>query len=365
LKTLNATEKTTRYACDALGRRIWKYGPTAAAPNVYYTYNDQWQILAEYTDDTTCRQWFTYGNYIDEVLGRNAHPYGLILAMQYYAHDHLYSPAALANYNGFTVWERYEYDAYGRVQVLSSEFSVLSSSQYANPFTFTGRQLDILDSGALRHMHYRHRDYSPTLGRFMQHDPLGINPGYSNLNPFGPMNQYHDGRNIYEYVNSRATIIIDTLGLAISYPGMFPPHVRDDTPPWYERCHKAAKDVHSRVHKTDKFMRHCTASCELTKEMGNLCAWIMGTSYELATRRNFRQDMHNNKLGRLCADDVDECGDKPYKSCEECCENNRDNQWKDGPYIIPNPFPGASYCNTRRIIFPKSHLYREKDKKCL
>ena len=36
--------------------------------------NDPWQILTEYTADTTCRQWFTYGNTIDAVLSINPHP---------------------------------------------------------------------------------------------------------------------------------------------------------------------------------------------------------------------------------------------------------------------------------------------------
>jgi RHS repeat-associated protein len=200
-----------RYAYDALGRRIWKYGPTAAAPNVVYYYNDQWQILCEYTGDTTCRQWFTYGNYVDEVLSRNAHPMP-IPAMQFYTHDHLYSPAALANYFGNAVLERYEYDAYGRVQVLSSEFSVLSSSQYANLYAFTGRQLDILDSGALHHMHYRHRDYSPKLGRFMQHDPLGhlVILGRGGLSP--NLHNYFD-INLYAYAKESPLLFRDSNGL--------------------------------------------------------------------------------------------------------------------------------------------------------
>jgi len=80
------------YAYDALGRRIWKHDPTAAAADVYYYYNDQWQILCEYNAETTCRQWFSYGNYIDEVMSRNTHPTDMQMA-QYYAHDHLYSPA--------------------------------------------------------------------------------------------------------------------------------------------------------------------------------------------------------------------------------------------------------------------------------
>jgi len=61
-----------------------------------YASNDQWQILCEYADAATCRQWFTYGNYIDEVLSRNTSP-TLMLVMQYYAHDHLYSPALIVS----------------------------------------------------------------------------------------------------------------------------------------------------------------------------------------------------------------------------------------------------------------------------
>jgi len=51
-----------------------------------------------------------YGNYIDEPLER-VHPMGYITG--YYVHDHLYSTAAFLNSAG-TVWQRYEYDAYGR-----------------------------------------------------------------------------------------------------------------------------------------------------------------------------------------------------------------------------------------------------------
>jgi RHS repeat-associated protein len=191
--------------------------------------SDLLQILCEYTADTTCRQWFTYGNTIDEVLSRNEHPYGLILAMQYYAHDHLYSPAALANYNGFTVWERYEYDAYGKVTITgrgadstwyTADDVTLSASAYHNPFTFTGRQLDILDAGNLHHMHYRHRDYSPTLGRFLQHDPLGITDAverslnYLNIPNFlMPLIQYYDALSLYEYGRSNSLLNTDSLGL--------------------------------------------------------------------------------------------------------------------------------------------------------
>ena len=56
---------------------------------------DPRRIPAEYTAPATCRQWYTYGKYIDEVLSRNTHLAGMPLTMRYYVHDHSYSSAAL------------------------------------------------------------------------------------------------------------------------------------------------------------------------------------------------------------------------------------------------------------------------------
>ncbi len=211
------------YAYDALGRRIGKFD-AAALEVTYYYYNDQWQILAEY-DGTAFGNRYVYGNYIDEVLvmndGTDDH---------YYLHDHLYSPAALLDDTGADV-ERYEYDAYGSVRILNSEFSILNSSQYGNPHAFTGRQLDILDSGTLHHMHYRHRDYSPQLGRFMQQDPFGVNPAGRTENPFFAHLQYTDGVNIYEYGKSGPVLHADSLGLFAMVPPYIPP--RDGRDEWY------------------------------------------------------------------------------------------------------------------------------------
>jgi len=110
---------------------------------------------------------FTYGNYIDEVLMRNP--------VIYYVHDHLYSPVALVWSTG-TVIERYEYDAYGEPNILDASYNKRSSSLYANPYYLTGRTFDFLDNGSLTLADYRHRSYDSYAGRFLQNDPLGINP---------------------------------------------------------------------------------------------------------------------------------------------------------------------------------------------
>jgi len=88
-----------------------------------------------------------------------------------------------------------EYGAYGRRDVMDSSFNMLSESSYFSDIGFTGREIDTLDQASRQHMHYRHRGYSPELGRFLQHVPPGVDPHDWNLNPFLPKNQYTDGLN--------------------------------------------------------------------------------------------------------------------------------------------------------------------------
>ncbi len=115
----------------------------------------------------------------------------------YYVHDYLYSPAALTDDQG-TVLERYEYDAYGDCNVLEPNYAPDpdGKSDYDNPYLFTGRRLDILDSNSLKIMYYRARYYDPYTGRFMQPDPIN----------------YGDGMNYYEYVRNNQKCSNEPLG---------------------------------------------------------------------------------------------------------------------------------------------------------
>lgn len=138
----------------------------------------------------------------------------------FYGHDHLYSPVVLFLFIG-TISERYEYDAYGAVHVMSSLYTAKNESSLRNPVAFTGRSLDVLDRDAggvpqLQIMYYRARYYDPQTGRFMQRDPLGIDPAGGKENPFIPARQCTGGINVYEYVNSNVLQFVDPFGL-ISY----------------------------------------------------------------------------------------------------------------------------------------------------
>ncbi len=85
----------------------------------------------------------------------------------YYVHDHLYSPVALVFPNG-TVLERYEYDAYGNPAIWNADFTTeRANSNYGNPYLFTGRRVDILDSGSLKIQYNRNRYYDYYTGRWL------------------------------------------------------------------------------------------------------------------------------------------------------------------------------------------------------
>jgi len=104
------------------------------------------------------------------------------------------------------VVERYMYDAYGKVTILHGAEDVdgtdttddectprPAADSFANEILYCGYRFDP-DTGLY---HVRFRVYHPTLGRWLQRDPLG----------------YADGMNLYQYVRSGPAHRLDPLGL--------------------------------------------------------------------------------------------------------------------------------------------------------
>ena len=234
-----------------------------------------WQVLTEYNGSGVFKQWYAYGNYIDEVLAKGTTPFPV--SAMFYIHDHLYSPAALTNFWG-TVLERYEYDAYGSPTIWNADFTTeRANSNYGNPYLFTGRRVDILDSGSLKIQYNRNRYYDYYSGRWLTQDPLGITPNCRKPNEFRPFGQYEDSMNLYEMMGSNLLMGSDPWGLLF-----FPPNpVRSCRGlSKFKSIRKLIGIAHgasmgwpiegSNPHK------HCVWNCRMSREKGRDFALEMG-----------------------------------------------------------------------------------------
>ncbi len=143
----DGSSETFRY--DPLGRRIEiAHGSQATR----YSYDGP-SIDAEYDAANALVATYLHGPAADDILESTRG------SQRFYHHvDGLGSVTAITNQTGNVV-ARYVYDAFGNQRVTGSA---------ANPFTFTGRELD----AATGLYYYRLRTYDPRIGRFLSEDPL-------------------------------------------------------------------------------------------------------------------------------------------------------------------------------------------------
>jgi RHS repeat-associated protein len=118
--------------------------------------------------------------------------------------DSLGSVITLSNTSGNAV-ERYEYDVFGQCTVhtgpgndgiwMTSDDPLATASAKGNPYLFTGRNYDS-ETGLY---YYRARYYKPSIGRFLQTDPIG----------------YADRLNLYAYCQNNPVMNTDPNGLVV------------------------------------------------------------------------------------------------------------------------------------------------------
>jgi len=201
---------------DAIGRRVETIehmnasGPPGAPQRTRHLY-DGLQVVRDYIcgmDNPPCSTWGSGREYIWGDARRFPEPIAMIdytpageVADQpevfHYLRDVLGTVVGLTDENGALV-ERYSSDPYGKTFIETWDattqiWSPALASPLGNPFLWTGQRYDATTAT----YHFWARTYSPTLGRWLQQDPLG----------------YVDSANLYQCVLSDPLWWIDPLGL--------------------------------------------------------------------------------------------------------------------------------------------------------
>jgi RHS repeat-associated protein len=136
-----------------------------------YRYYDGAQCYLRTDGGGSTLDWTVWGPTPDEVIARNVSG-----AWQYYHQDQINSVYAVTN-SGGSVLERYLYDAFGAPDVRDANWNTRTSTAIDNPWLFTGQEW----RADIQLANYKARWYQPTLGRFLQTDPVRFDAGDINL----------------------------------------------------------------------------------------------------------------------------------------------------------------------------------------
>jgi len=157
------------YQWDALARRVARDDGT----NVTVFVQSDEQTIADYnfgSPATSPIYNYVFASYIDEP-GVRIDSSG---TKMYYHRNQQYSIYAVTDSSGNVV-ERYAYTAYGQPTILDASGTQITSSAINNRYMYTGREWD----ETLSLYHFRARTLDPSLGRFVNRDPLGFVDGLS------------------------------------------------------------------------------------------------------------------------------------------------------------------------------------------
>jgi len=113
-------------------------------------------------------------------------------SIYYYHFDGLGSVTALSDNVGAIV-ERYSYTVFGEPTIRDAGDQIRATSDFGNCRMFTGCEYD----SETDNYYYRARFYKPSIGRFLQTDPVG----------------YSVGINLYTYCSNNPLNFVDPMGL--------------------------------------------------------------------------------------------------------------------------------------------------------
>ena len=178
--------KTNSYQHNGLNHRVRKI--MGSETRLFY-FNCGWQCVEEYKPGCNVRRVFGL-RYADDLI---YHQRG---DTRYAMHDANWNVVAMFNTTSNVIDERYTYSAFGWASAFDAAFTARTAPSFYCDAAFTG-QLRDYETGL---MLYRNRVYHPTLGRFVQRDPIGYEAKDENL---------------YRYVGNNSLIRLDPTGLKI------------------------------------------------------------------------------------------------------------------------------------------------------
>ncbi|HZL35880.1 MAG TPA: RHS repeat-associated core domain-containing protein, partial [Tepidisphaeraceae bacterium] len=193
----NTTTLAT-YQYNALGERV-TVNEGGTTTDLYYSTNSQ--VLEEKVGSTTTKQYvwgLGYGNNLllrdDNSITGNLGISGSGLGNRLFVqHDANYNTTALVDASG-TVKERFIYTPYGVQSVLTAGWASGSDSQNWS-YYFQGGRYD----GVTGLIHFDNRDYSPSLGTWIERDPA----------------RYRDSINLYQFERGMPAEGLDPTGLGL------------------------------------------------------------------------------------------------------------------------------------------------------
>lgn len=195
LVKLTEGSSTITYAYDALTRRTTK---TNSSETRHYYYDRQWRAVEERVAGAsiTVDRQYTW-SLIDRwtLIRRKRTVTTSLDETRFVLKDYL-DPAAIID-SSATVDERFGYDAFGKLNLMTPAFATRSTSVCDWNFLFHAEFLDS-DSGLYN---YGYRYYHPELGRWPSRDPIGEK----------------GGMNLYVFIGNAPSNSYDILGLEQAY----------------------------------------------------------------------------------------------------------------------------------------------------
>jgi RHS repeat-associated protein len=171
----NGGTTVASYGYDGLGRRVTE---THGSTTTDLSFSAGWQVLEEDVGGAAQARDVWSPVYVDALVLRDQSSlHNGTLDQRLYAQQAAnWDVTALVSASGAVV-ERYVYDPYGAVSVLTAGWATRSVSQYGWLYLHQGGRVD----PATGQYNFRRRDYSPTLQRWIEVDPSGFRAGDNNL----------------------------------------------------------------------------------------------------------------------------------------------------------------------------------------